>query len=84
MRIDKSRRLQSGMSLVEILVVLAIIGGVMALIAPNVFGNKQKANVRTAKIIMAKFFLFFRAARKCKQLKHFRQQLTTIIKLRKK
>ena len=54
MRTDKSRRLQSGMSLVEILVVLAIIGGVMALIAPNVFGNKQKANVRTAKIIMAK------------------------------
>jgi len=53
-RVDKNRRLQSGMSLVEILVVLAIIGGVMALIAPNVFGNKQKANVRTAKIIMAK------------------------------
>jgi len=53
-RSKRSMRLQSGMSLVEILVVLAIIGGVMALIAPNVFGNKEKANQRTAKIIMAK------------------------------
>lgn len=54
MRVEKNRRLQSGMSLVEILVVLAIIGGVMSLIAPSVFGNKQKANQKTAKIVMAK------------------------------
>lgn len=52
----KQKRLinQSGFSLVEILVVLAILGGVMALVAPNIFGNQQKANVRTAKIILAK------------------------------
>lgn len=51
---NKDRRLQSGMSLVEILVVLAIIGGVMALIAPNVFGNKQKAAMKTASIMISK------------------------------
>lgn len=45
---------QKGMSLIEILVVLGIIGSVMALLAPSIFGNKQKANVRTAKIIIAK------------------------------
>lgn len=45
---------QKGMTLIEILVVLAIIGGVMALIAPNIFGNKQKANMRTAKIMLSK------------------------------
>lgn len=45
---------QKGMSLVEILVVLAIIGGVMSILAPRIFDNKNKANMRTAKLVIAK------------------------------
>ena len=45
---------QKGFSLVEIIVVLAIIGGIMTLLAPRIFSNKQKANQRTAKIQLAK------------------------------
>ena len=45
---------QKGFSLVEIIVVLAIIGGIMTLIAPRVFQNKKKADKRTAKIQLAK------------------------------
>lgn len=48
------RQAQSGFSLVEIIVVLAIIGGIMTLLAPRIFSNKQKANQRTAKIQLAK------------------------------
>lgn len=45
---------QSGMSLIEILVVLAILGTIMTVIGGRVFGNKDKAKVSTAKIQIAK------------------------------
>jgi general secretion pathway protein G len=50
----KAVKNQKGFSLVEIIVVLAIIGGIMTLLAPRIFSNKQKANQRTAKIQLAK------------------------------
>lgn len=41
-----------GMTLVEIMIVLAIIGSIMALLLPRLTGASDKANVREAKIKM--------------------------------
>ena len=43
------RTAQSGFSLIEILIVVTLIGGIMALVATQVFGNKDRANFRMAK-----------------------------------
>lgn len=45
---------QKGMSLIEILVVLAIIGTIAATVGSSVFGNKEKAKLRIAKIQISK------------------------------
>lgn len=45
-------RNQKGMSLVEIMVVLAIIASVATFIITNVTGNLKKANIRQAKILI--------------------------------
>lgn len=41
-----------GMTLIEIMIVIAIIGGLMAILAPKFLGQKDKANVGQAKIQM--------------------------------
>jgi general secretion pathway protein G len=43
---------QRGMTLIEIMIVIAILGGLMALLAPKFLGQKDKANVGQAKIQM--------------------------------
>lgn len=52
-----------GMTLVEIMIVLAIIGGLVALLAPRFMGQQQKANAQQAKIeigqIMSALNLYF-------------------------
>lgn len=45
-------RNQKGMTLIEIMIVIAILGGLMALLAPKFLGQKDKANVGQAKIQM--------------------------------
>ncbi len=40
---------QRGMTLVEIMVVVAIIAGIAALVSVSVFGNKEKANAKLTK-----------------------------------
>ena len=45
-------RNQKGMTLIEIMIVIAILGGLMALLAPRFLGQKDKANVGQAKIQM--------------------------------
>lgn len=37
---------QAGMTLIEIMVVVAIIGGIAGIVAVNVFGSKDKANIQ--------------------------------------
>lgn len=43
---------QAGMTLLEILVVLAIIGGVMAVLIPNITGNLEKSKIRSTQLAM--------------------------------
>jgi general secretion pathway protein G len=38
-----------GMSLIEIIIVMAIIAGVLGMLAQRIFGNKDKANIQMAK-----------------------------------
>ena len=40
---------QTGFTLIEVMVVLAIIGGMLALVAGNVIGNASEARVKTTK-----------------------------------
>lgn len=46
-------RKQSGFTLIEIMVVLAIIAGLVAMVAPNIIGEAGAARVKTAKAEMA-------------------------------
>jgi general secretion pathway protein G len=51
---SRSRRLQRGMTLIEIMVVVIIIGLVGTAVAVNVFGNLSEAKIRTAKTDLGK------------------------------
>lgn len=54
-RLQENRSLllnQKGMTLIEIMIVIAIIAGMMALLAPRFLGQKDKANMGQAKIQM--------------------------------
>ena len=44
------RRSQAGMTLIEIIIVIVLIGGVLAVVGSSVFSNKDKANHRLAGI----------------------------------
>ncbi len=50
----KKRRLQRGMTLIEIMVVVIIIGLIGTAVAVNVFKNLEEAKIRTAKTDVAK------------------------------
>lgn len=43
---------EKGMTLIEIMIVIAILGGLMAILAPKFLGQKDKAGVGQAKIQM--------------------------------
>jgi len=43
---------QSGMTLMEILIVIAIIGGLAGLLVPRVLANQARANVKQTKLIL--------------------------------
>jgi general secretion pathway protein G len=43
---------RKGMTLIEIMIVLAIIGAMMALLAPKILGQQDKAKVKEAKILL--------------------------------
>lgn len=45
-----SRRSQRGMTLIEIMVVIVLIGGILAVIGGAIFSNKDKANHKLAEI----------------------------------
>lgn len=49
---QRLRTNNSGFTLLEVMVVLAIIGGIMALVASNVIGSADAANVKTTKAQM--------------------------------
>ncbi len=50
----KTRLGQAGMTLIEILIVLGIVGGLLTLLAQGVFKNFFKSQVQETKIIMGK------------------------------
>lgn len=52
-QIQKSIQNQAGMTLVEIMIVLAIVGSMMALLLPRITGQLDKSKVKEAKIQMA-------------------------------
>lgn len=52
--VRRTRARQDGFSLIEVLLVLALIAGIGALIATNVFGAGEKAKVSEAKIAVRK------------------------------
>ena len=47
---ERKLRSQAGFTLVELLVVLVIIGGLTALVAPNFIGQSEKAKPQTARV----------------------------------
>jgi len=48
------RRSQAGMTLIEIIIVIVLIGGVLAVVGSQVMGNKDKANHKLAKLQVEK------------------------------
>ncbi|WP_028293510.1 type II secretion system major pseudopilin GspG [Oceanobacter kriegii] len=48
----QSRKRVQGFTLLEVMVVLAIIGGILAMVATNVLGSADQANVKTTKAQM--------------------------------
>ncbi len=48
---------QKGFTLIEIMVVLAILAGLIAMVAPNIIGEAGRAKVKTAKAEMANIAL---------------------------
>ncbi len=50
---NKKTNAQSGFTLIEIMVVLAILAGLVAMVAPNIIGEAGAARVKTAKAEMS-------------------------------
>lgn len=53
MNMKNSTHKQNGFTLIEIMVVLAILAGLVAMVAPNIIGEAGAARVKTAKAEMA-------------------------------
>ncbi len=53
-RLTAARRSQRGMTLIEIMVVIVLIGGILAVIGGAIFSNKDKANHKLAEIQVQK------------------------------
>ncbi len=49
-RLSKNRSARPGFTLMEVLLVLAILGVIIALVAPNLIGQQKQANVRAARV----------------------------------
>ena len=49
LRRNQQRRRRSGFTLLELLIVLAIIVALAAMVAPNLIGNQQTANIRNTR-----------------------------------
>lgn len=49
----KSIRNRRGMTLIEIMIVLAIIGSIATILLPKIVGSQDKANIKNAKIQMS-------------------------------
>jgi general secretion pathway protein G len=49
MRLPAAPRRQRGFSLLELVIVLIILGTIMAILAPRIFGNVEKANAARAR-----------------------------------
>jgi general secretion pathway protein G len=49
----KRQNSQKGMTLIEIMIVLAILGGLIAVLAPNVMGRFNKSKVESTKLAMS-------------------------------
>lgn len=49
----KALKNSRGMTLLEIMIVLAIIGSILAAVGPRIFGKQDKAKVQEAKLIMS-------------------------------
>jgi general secretion pathway protein G len=47
--VKKTHKKQTGFTLLEVMVVIMIIGGMAALIVPNLIGNKSKADIQKEK-----------------------------------
>jgi len=47
--VKKTHKKQTGFTLLEVMVVIMIIGGMAALIVPNLIGNKSKADIQKVK-----------------------------------
>ena len=50
--LNKTFRQAKGFTLIEVMVVLAIIGGIMALVATNILGSASEARIKTTKTQM--------------------------------
>jgi general secretion pathway protein G len=50
---EENKRRQAGFTMIELLVVMVILGLLAALVAPNFFGQAEKARVKTAKLQIA-------------------------------
>lgn len=53
-RSSASRHSQRGMTLIEIMIVIVLIGGILAVVGGAIFNNKDKANFKLAKIQVEK------------------------------
>lgn len=51
---EKFKKTEKGFTLVEIMIVLVILGGLFAFLAPSVFGQKDKANAKMAVLKISK------------------------------
>ena len=55
LKMRKSQLNEKGMTLLEIMIVLVILGGLISVLATSVFGNFKKAKIRQAKLQISEY-----------------------------